>query len=271
MAAITPIFLNHFFLTLDKATFQAVKAQDWLRSALAPFEERTTKRNDSTYTGIYFYGRNTYFEFFEEGSEPGKVKGASGIAFGVEASGGAKLLAGVLANQTLITRMVEGVDAPWFHSAEVAGAKRTDFFRAWAMEYHADFLKQWHAKLPPENPNPLRRRAVLDRYVAKIGEWHHRNDFLLKDVVAIDLSLPAADAARFLKLMEALDYQFTGETATGPEIRVAVGSKRKPYGIQAVTFSLQRSVPSDFELVIGGSRLELSARGQAVWTFGSSD
>ena len=41
-----PVFLNHFFLTLDKATFQAVKAQDWLRTALAPFEERTTKRSE---------------------------------------------------------------------------------------------------------------------------------------------------------------------------------------------------------------------------------
>jgi hypothetical protein len=262
-----PVFLNHFFLTLDRATFQAVKKQDWLRSALAPYEERTTKRNDSTYTGIYFYGRSTYFEFFEEGSEPGKVKGASGIAFGVETAGASKLLAAALPGQTLITRQVDGVDAPWFHSASPAGVRREDFFRAWLMEYHADFLAQWHAKLPPENPNPLRRRAVLDRYVAKIGEGHHRNDFLLKDVVAIEVSLPAAGAARFTKLMEAFDYQFTGGTATGPEIRIAVTAGGPPHGIRSVTFALQRSVPSDFDLEIGASRLALSSRGQAVWTF----
>ena len=262
-----PVFLNHFFLTLDKATFQAVKAQDWLRTALAPFEERTTKRNDSTYSGVYFYGRNTYFEFFEAGSEPGKVRGASGVAFGVETPGAARSLSAALPAQTLITRQVDGVDAPWFHSAERQSAKREDFFRAWAMEYHADFLKQWHPELPPENPAPLRRRAVLDRYVAKIGEWHHRSDFLLKDVVAIDLSLPAADGARFLELLEAFDYQFTGETATGPEIRISVASKREPHGIRSATFSLQRSVPSDIELAIGSSTLAIGSRGQAVWTF----
>ena len=26
------VFLNHFFLTLDKPTFAAVKAQDWMRT-----------------------------------------------------------------------------------------------------------------------------------------------------------------------------------------------------------------------------------------------
>lgn len=260
------VFLNHFFLTLDKPTFQAVKSQDWLRTALAPFEERTTKRNDSTYTGIYFYGRSTYFEFFEEGSEPGKVKGASGIAMGVEAAGAAKQLSTLLPDQTLITRQVDGVDAPWFHSASPKGVKREDFFRSWVMEYHADFLKQWHAALPPENPNPLRRRNVLDRYVAKIGEWQHRNDFLLKDVVAIDVNLPPDRAASYKKLLEAFDYQFTGDTATGPEIRITVTSRR-PYGIRSATFSLQRSVPSDIELDIGASKLVLGTRGQAVWTF----
>jgi Family of unknown function (DUF5829) len=265
--ATTPIFLNHFFLTLDKPTFQAVKAQDWLRTALAPFEERTTKRNDTTYTGIYFYGRNTYFEFFEEGSEPGKVKGASGIAFGVESPGAARQLANILPDQTLITRQVEGMDAPWFHSASPAGVKREDFFRSWVMEYHAEFLEQWHPKLAPENPSALRRRAVLDRYVAKIGEWHHRNDFLLKDVVAIEVNLPPDRAAPFKTLLDAFDYQRTGSTATGPEIRITVNANRPPMGIRSVTFSLQRSVPSDFELSIGSSKLLLSARGQAVWTF----
>ncbi len=264
--ATTPVFLNHFFLTLDKATFQAVKSQDWLRTAFAPFEERTTKRNDTTYTGIYFYGRSTYFEFFEAGSEPGKVKGASGIAFGVESAGGAKLLAPVFAEQTLIARQVDGVAAPWFHSGERAGAKREDFFRTWVMEYHGEFLKQWHPTLPPENANALRRRAVLDRYVAKIGESHHRNDFLLKDVSAIEINLPTDEAARFKKVLEALDYQLTGDTATGPEIRISVTSKPGQRGIRSATFSLQRSVPSDLELVIGASKLALSTRGQAVWT-----
>jgi hypothetical protein len=262
-----PVFLNHFFLTLDKATFRALKEQSWLRTAFAPFEERTTRRSDTTYTGIYFYGRSTYFEFFEEGSELGKVKGASGIAFGVEAPDAAKELAAVLPDQTVITREVNGQVVPWFHSASPAGVKREDFFRTWVMEYHGDFLKRWYPDLAPENPNALRRRAVLDRYVAKIGESQHRNDFLLKDVAAIEINLPPDAAARFKKLLGALDYQFTGDTATGPEIRITATSKPAPHGIRSVVFSMQRSVPSELDLTIGGSKLALSTRGQAVWTF----
>ena len=262
-----PVFLNHFFLTLDKPTFAAVKQLDWLRTAFAPHEERTTRRNDSTYTGFYFYGRSTYVEFFEEGSEPGKVKGASGIAFGMESAGGARALAGSgLPEQTLITRHVGETDAPWFHSAAPAGVQRADFFRTWLMEYHADFLRSWHPDLPPPNANSLRRRNVLDRYVAKIGETHHRNDFLLKDVAAININLPEASAEHFTELLTTFDYQFTGSTATGPEIRIAT-SRARPHGIRSVVFSLQRSVPGDFTLDIGGSRLLLSARGQAVWEF----
>ena len=267
MAIEAPVYLNHFFVTLDKPTFAAVRAQDWLRTAFGPFEARTTKRNDTTYTGIYFYGRSTYFEFFEEGSEPGKVKGASGIAFGVETPGRAGQLSHLLPDQTLITRQVDGVDVPWFHSASPKGVKREDFFRSWVMEYHGDFLARGYAALPPENPSPLRRRNVLDRYVAKIGEWHHRNDFLLKDVTAIDIALPAQAAAQFKVMLAGLNYQFTGDTATGPEIRIAISSNRRPHGIRSVTFSLQRSVPSDFDLVIGNSKLIVSALGHAVWTF----
>lgn len=262
-----PVFLNHFFLTLDKATFRAVKEQSWLRTAFAPFEERTTRRSDTTYTGIYFYGRGTYFEFFEEGSEPGKVKGASGIAFGVQQHGAAKELAALLPDQTLITREVNGQVIPWFHSAAPAGVRREDFFRTWVMEYHGGFLNQWYPNLPPEHPNALSRRAVLDRYVAKIEESQHRNDFLMKDVSAIEINLPSATAAAFKKVMEGLDYQFTGDTATGPEIRITVRSEPPPHGIRLVTFSLQRSVPSDIELTIGASKLALGTRGQAVWTF----
>lgn len=261
-----PVFLNHFFLTLDSKTFAEVKAMDWLRTAFAPYEERTTKRNDTSYSGIYFYGRNTYFEFFEVGSE-GKAKAAGGIAFGVEAAGAARALAPALPDQTLITRQVGNVEAPWFHSASPAGAQRGDFFRAWVMEYHSDFLKTWHPELAPaESPNPLRRRNVLDRYVAHVGEANHRNDFLLKDVVAINVSLPHEAAASLQELLAAFDYQFMGGTATGPEIRITI-TKAKPLGIRSVVFSLQRSVPGDFSLDLGASRLMLGTRGQAVWEF----
>ena len=263
-----PVFLNHFFLTLESSTFRAIRDANYLKTVFAPFEERTTRRNDSTYTGIYFYGRNTYFEFFEAGSEPGKVAGSSGIAFGVEVAGGAKSLSAQFPVQTIITRKTENSEPAWFHSGERASAQRTDFFRTWVMEYHVDFLKQWYADLPPVNANALRRRNVLDRYVAKIGQFDKRNEFLLKDVTSLEIALPAPERQRFLDLLAALGYQLNGPVATGPEIRLhlPIASEGRA-GIRQATFSLQRTIEGEMRQKLGESELLLSPRGEAIWMF----
>jgi hypothetical protein len=263
-----PVFLNHFFLTLGSGTFRAIREASYLKEAFAPFEERTTRRNDSTYTGIYFYGRNTYFEFFEEGSEAGKVIGASGVAFGVETAGGAKALEGQFPVESAVTRKTENAEPAWFHSGERASAKRADFFRTWVMEYHGDFLKQWYGELPPANANPLRRRNVLDRYVAKIGQLERRNDFLLKDVTSLEIALPVEERKRMLELLPSLGYQLNGPVATGPEIRLHLPADFEGRGgIRRATFSLQRTVRSEMRQRFGDSELLVSPRGEAIWTF----
>ncbi|HKS43122.1 MAG TPA: DUF5829 family protein, partial [Blastocatellia bacterium] len=75
----TPVYLNHFFLTLDPQTYKEIWDSPFLKDEFATFEQRTTVRADMTYTGIYFYGRRTYFEFFEAGTASGRAEGASGI------------------------------------------------------------------------------------------------------------------------------------------------------------------------------------------------
>jgi hypothetical protein len=74
-------FLNHFFVVVDTATYRALQDSAFVTGAFAPFEKRTTSRNDQTYTGIYWYGRHTYFSL--QARRPGAV-GTSGLAFGVE-------------------------------------------------------------------------------------------------------------------------------------------------------------------------------------------
>ena len=267
-----PVFLNHFYLTLDRATFAAVRDNDYLKTVFAPFEQRTTQRNDTSYTGIYFYGRNTYFEFFEEGSEFAKVTGSSGIALGVQQEGGVRQLAGVLADQTTLTRRTETGEPFWFHSAAPAGSQRADFFRTWVMEYHKDFLAQWYPDLPPHKASSLSRKNVLDRYVAKIGLDSRRGEFLLKDVTHIELALAEASRSSFLRLLEAFGYQISGagmSVATGPEARILlVEPSGGGAGIRRVTMSLQRSVAGELRQRYGSSELVISPRGEAVWSFG---
>ena len=77
--------LNHFYVTVDAATYGHLEASDFLRAEFGVYEKRTTVRKDITYSGIYFYGRNTYFEFFAEGTR--QAGPASGLALGVDEAG----------------------------------------------------------------------------------------------------------------------------------------------------------------------------------------
>jgi hypothetical protein len=79
------VVLNHFYVVVDPSTYAAARHSAFMTGQFAPFEARTTQRNDMSYTGIYWYGRHTYFELFEPGAQ-GPV-GASGLALGVEEPG----------------------------------------------------------------------------------------------------------------------------------------------------------------------------------------
>ena len=60
----TPIaHLNHFYSTVDAETATAIRNSAVLRR-FANLEVRTTTGTQSTWTGTYLYGRQTYVEFF---------------------------------------------------------------------------------------------------------------------------------------------------------------------------------------------------------------
>src|ERR1041384_4010416 len=81
------VFLNHFYVVIDSATYKDIQQSPFLRKEFAVAEQRTTVRTDMSYTGLYFYGTNTYFEFFDVSSDSSRQVGFSGIAFGVDQAG----------------------------------------------------------------------------------------------------------------------------------------------------------------------------------------
>ena len=53
-AASSPtVFLNHFFVVISSESCAAMLADPYLTRTFAPFEKRTTVRNDNSYTGAY--------------------------------------------------------------------------------------------------------------------------------------------------------------------------------------------------------------------------
>ena len=202
--------LNHFFVVVDPATYQAARSSAFLTTEFAPFEARTTVRNDTSYTGIYWYGRRTYFELFEPGSQGPAGKG--GLALGVEEPGASAVVrrrwedAIGGAGGGPVTRKTETDEVPWF---EMTYAREIPGLRVFLLEYHREFLARWYGELTKSRS--ITRADVLDRYVAKIGQSDRREKALLQDVVGLEIALEPADRETLVK-----------------QLRAAAGSRRTP-------------------------------------------
>lgn len=241
-----PAFLNHFFVVVDAASYRAMLESPYLTGAFAPFEKRTTVRNDRTYTGIYWYGRRTYFEAFEPDAQ-GPV-GTSGIAFGVDGAGESAAVKATWATSLggaetqPVTRKTETAEPVWFH---MTFAKMEWGLRVWLMEYDQGFLARWYPDLTAARG--ITRPEVLDRYVARIGRSAQRETASLKDVTGLEIALEAADRDILAKHLVPLGWRTREEEGVlvllgpeGVELRVVKASPERR-GILEVTFSVQGS------------------------------
>jgi hypothetical protein len=247
------VLFNHFFVVTDAATYAEAQASRFLTKEFAPFEKRTTVRNDQTYTGIYFYGRRTYFELFEPGAQG--PTGTSGLAFGVEAPDGSALVKARWAEAAggaeggPVTRRTDSEEVPWFEMTYAKGGRPTPttaVLRVWLMEYHRDFLARWYPDLTPARS--ITRADVLDRYVARIGQAARRGGFLMKDVTSLTLALPGEDQEALATQLRAVGYSSREDKGaavlTGPDVRLRVvpAAEGGARGILEVEFSLQSRV-----------------------------
>ena len=274
-----PVYLNHFFLTLDPQTYKEIWDSPFLKDEFATFEQRTTVRADMTYTGIYFYGTRTYFEFFEAGKASGRAEGASGIASGIEAPGGSDQLKERLesflkikAMKTTITRKMNDKEIPWFHSVGGNFVDRTPMLTSWTMEYHKDFLNGWYPDLSPATRG-ITRREILERYTAKLGDNEKRKQKYIDDVIEMHLALDEKGRAQFAKEREAFGYKITGNAGQticeGPEIKYIVTEQTpESAGITAIKLSLRKNKSGQKVYRFGRkSVLQFNDDRTAMWSF----
>jgi len=265
------VTLNHFYVVVDAPSYEAARTSAFLTREFAPFEARTTVRNDKSYTGIYWYGRRTYFELFEPG-EQGPA-GASGLALGVEEPGASALVerrwedALGTAGGGLVTRKTETDEVPWF---EMIYGREIPGLRVWLMEYHRDFLARWYGTLTPARS--ITRAEVLDRYVAKIGQSDRREAALLKDVVGLTIALALPEREALVKQLRAVGWTATDEAdavvCRGPEserLRLVTPAAGRT-GVVEAEFSLQHSVATathrigNAELLLEGTSARLAVQ-----------
>ncbi|MBK7859570.1 MAG: hypothetical protein IPJ65_13320 [Archangiaceae bacterium] len=137
-----PVYFNHTYGILPEPAVTAMQNSAWLKNNFIDVEVRTTVRPDMTYTGTYLNMRETYLEFFPEGTF-GYPLGVSGIALGDEVTGGVDKLVSKWqaefgaseASLDTVSRTINGVDVPWFRTADVHWSWVSDYTAFWAMEY----------------------------------------------------------------------------------------------------------------------------------------
>jgi Family of unknown function (DUF5829) len=271
------VYLNHLYRVLDPETFRAAEASEFLRTTFAAFERRTTKSGDDIWTGLYFYGESTYFEFLAADPKRDRPVGQSGIAFGIEEEGGSKAVRKALdglglgsAKTRERTRETAGRMVPWF---QMTGFEPKDpVLVAWVMEYSPSFLKQWHPELRPELSG-ISRKSVLERYAAKAALTVPPKDPLFRSVTGFRLALDPARAESFGRELAALGFRressASGASWIGPDVRIdVVPAAGEAKGIVAIDMALTRKPEEAKSLEFAkGARLEIRTDGTASFLF----
>lgn len=243
------VLLNHLYVVPDQETYDALCRSEFLRESLAVSEERETVRRDTSYSGLYFYGDNTYFEFLPPSEQ--RPAGSTGVAFGVEVQGGTAALEQRLGEREVttfvgpVTREADGEQVPWFQILGVQAAHASSRLSLFSLEYDPRFLASWYPDLPPESLG-IARRGVLERYAAKLGQEELRGRALLADVVEIHLALDEEERARLLQVCRAFGWVVAEEsgawTCDGPRIDLVVSPSDSPGGVTGFAMSLRRPV-----------------------------
>ena len=262
------IFLNHLYFVADTETYAAIAANDFLRGAFAVTEERSTVRADRSYTGLYFYGESTYFEFLQPDSASGFDPGESGVAFGVEREGGTDWMAEALDGRGVrsfigpITRGLAGEQLPWFRMLGVERPTAAARLQLFSLEYDPAFLERWNGDLPPVEGG-IARAAVLERYAARLGVHERRRALLFEDVTEVHLALGEKERARLLETAGALGYRIAEEegvwTCAGPGYHMVVRASEGPGGVTGFVATLRRGI-REYRLQLGRMSVVVEGR-----------
>jgi hypothetical protein len=269
-----PVFLNHFYVVLDSPTYRAIEADEFLRKHFAVNEKRTTTNAEMTYTGLYFYGINTYFEFFDIGNSPQDCVGDSAIAFGVDQPGAIKSLREKLGsslepNLKSVTRLYQGKQIPWFLMATSKNLPYKSGLSCWVMEYHPEFLGNWNAQ-PKGTNRGIARKEILERYSEVLPPI---DEPYLQDVVGLTLAADADAANNLIDFCLQLGYQIERKqnedvvALNGPDfVLLLIPSTKNVRGIREIKMRTRNLPEREKKPQLGQSSLKF-AGSSAIWSF----
>lgn len=270
-----PVFLNHVYVTTDAETYESIVNSSFLREQFAVSELRTTvRRGGRSYTGLYFYGENTYFEIFNADTEERFELGYTGIAFGVEQPNSINTLRELISDEdgelSPAIRILNGQQIPWFYSVGPKDFPENTGLFTWIMEYHPEFLSQWHPE-SNENDIGISRNQFLNRYVSVLQDIPAEPAML--DITSITIAAGEKALAGMLEMCNVFGYtsSFSGKMTIieGPDIALKfIPETESKKGIQQITLKIKSGSQQQSEYRFGSrSTLKINDDGTATWSF----
>lgn len=264
-------------MSLDPVTYQAIADSEFLRTEFAVSETRTTIRNDypDGYTGVYFYGDETYFEFFDAGNSAFPLA-SFGIASGFEAQehfDTAKEALDARGGGVVypVDRQLEGEPVPWFTG--LFGSTETGYGgpSVWGMQYDDKFIAKWlgHSS---ELDGSIRQSDFLHSYAIKLGQTNNRESALMKDLTFVDAVLESEYLSAYSEQFAAMGWKAEKEGACdlleagNAKVRLCPTTTERGAGIYELGFSLHREYEGPTEMEFGSSSLVFDGK-HATWIF----
>jgi len=267
------VFLNHFYMVLDSPTSRAIEEDAFLRRHFAVNEKRTTTNANMTYTGRYFYGVNTYFEFFDIADSPRQRVGDCAIAFGVDQPGAIRILQeklgpGLEPSVLPVTRLYQGKQIPWFYMATLRSLPYESEMSSWVMEYHPEFLAAWNPQ-PRATNQGISRREILKRYAEVLEPLDEPR---LEDVIGLTVAADAPAADSLIQFCLQVGFSIEREqegkvTLQGPDsVLRLIPATEKVRGVREIKMRMRALPQREEEHRLGQSVLKCVGR-SAIWSF----
>jgi Family of unknown function (DUF5829) len=267
-------FLNHFYVVLDSPTYKAIEEDEFLRKHFAVNEKRTTTNAEMTYTGLYFYGSNTYLEFFDVDNSPKDRVGDSAIAFGVDRPRSIRVLHEKLGPSLepklkRVTRLYRGKQIPWFFMATSTSLRDERALNCWVMEYHPDFLGNWNPQ-PKRTKRGISRKEILQRYSEVLTPVEKQR---LEDVIGLTVAVDASDKKSLIDFCFQLGYQIEKKqnkdvvALSGPDFMLLlISATDRVRGIREIKMRTRSVSEREQEHQLGRSLLKFVGP-TAIWSF----
>jgi len=259
---------NHFYVTLDPPTFNAIARNRWLKTQFANVNVSTHSSGTDTWTGCYVSGFGSYVELFASGKRD--KEGDSGIGFATPMPGGADNLYSIFLQSAFGKRaqrdeMNLGSDKeqhPFAHIVSYDGQDATKL-NVWIMEFHHDYYAKYGL---PDGSAYWKIQAAYDK--------NHKTAYnrMMGDVTSITTQ-PVGGGKDFRLALGLSGFKQVGKSNAfrqgDNEVVVLPAQSSSPqYGITSVKFSLRKSPERiHVERFSKHSALTVYPAGYAVWEF----